>query len=55
MNPASITQTAYYKGKLPDIVGSWQRSYILTVACELIVLSYALFGSQQRPKNMLGI
>jgi len=25
------------------------------LACELIMLSYALFGSQQRPKDMIAI
>jgi len=41
------------QGGLADLLGSWRWTWMLTVACELIMLSYALFGSQQRPKDML--
>jgi len=44
-----------FQGGLADILGSWRWTWMLTVACELIMLSYALFGSQQRPKDMIAI
>lgn len=43
------------QGGLADLLGSWRWTWMLTVGCELFMLSYALFGSQVRPKDMIDI
>lgn len=37
------------QGVCADIIGSWRGTWWLVVACELIMLSYALWGSRIRP------
>ena len=37
------------QGVCADIIGSWRSTWWLVVACELIMLSYALWGSRIRP------
>lgn len=46
---------ALLQGGLADIMGSWRWTWMLTVACELFMLSYALFGSKVRQKDMIDI
>ncbi|GGE89788.1 MFS transporter, FHS family, L-fucose permease [Chishuiella changwenlii] len=41
------------QGGLADYMGSWRWTWILSVICELLILSYALFGSTQRKKDIL--
>ena len=41
------------QGGLADIFGSWRWTWGLTVLCELLMLSYALFGSRIRPKDII--
>lgn len=41
------------QGGLADILGSWRWTWSLTVICELLMLSYALFGSRIRPKDIV--
>ncbi|WP_278552887.1 MFS transporter [Elizabethkingia bruuniana] len=41
------------QGGLADIFGSWRWTWSLTVICELLMLSYALFGSRIRPKDII--
>lgn len=41
------------QGGLADALGSWRWTWILTVVCELLMLSYALFGSKIREKDLL--
>ena len=41
------------QGGLADIFGSWRWTWSLTVICELLMLSYALFGSCIRPKDII--
>jgi FHS family L-fucose permease-like MFS transporter len=40
------------QGGLADILGSWRWTWSLTVTCELLMLSYALFGSKIREKDL---
>lgn len=41
------------QGGLADIFGSWRWTWMLTVICELLMLSYALFGSRIREKDLI--
>ncbi|MGY0037839.1 hypothetical protein [Pedobacter sp. NJ-S-72] len=41
------------QGGLADILGSWRWTWSLTVVCELLMLSYALFGSRIREKDLI--
>jgi FHS family L-fucose permease-like MFS transporter len=41
------------QGGLADAFGSWRWTWILTVVCELLMLSYALFGSKIREKDLI--
>ncbi|MDC8104668.1 MFS transporter [Chryseobacterium sp. PTM-20240506] len=41
------------QGGLADLFGSWRWTWILTVICELLMLSYALFGSKIREKDII--
>jgi len=41
------------QGGLADVIGTWRWTWLLTVACELLMLSYALFGSKIRAKDMI--
>ncbi len=41
------------QGGLADAFGSWRWTWILTVICELLMLSYALFGSKIREKDLI--
>ncbi|MFE7085555.1 MFS transporter [Sphingobacterium spiritivorum] len=41
------------QGGLADILGSWRWTWSLAVICELLMLSYALFGSRIRPKDIV--
>lgn len=41
------------QGGLADVFGSWRWTWILTVVCELLMLSYALFGSKIREKDLI--
>lgn len=41
------------QGGLADSLGSWRWTWILTVVCELLMLSYALFGSKIREKDLI--
>lgn len=41
------------QGGLADALASWRWTWILTVVCELLMLSYALFGSKIREKDLL--
>jgi FHS family L-fucose permease-like MFS transporter len=41
------------QGGLADIIGSWRYTWCLTLLCELLMLSYALFGSRPREKDII--
>jgi FHS family L-fucose permease-like MFS transporter len=41
------------QGGLADILGSWRWTWWLTVLSEMIMLSYALFGSHIREKDLI--
>lgn len=41
------------QGGLADVFGSWRWTWWLTVFCEMIMLSYALFGSRIREKDLI--
>ncbi|TCC93113.1 MFS transporter [Pedobacter hiemivivus] len=41
------------QGGLADVFGSWRWTWGLTVVCELLMLSYALFGSRIRAKDLI--
>lgn len=41
------------QGGLADVLGSWRWTWMLTVVCELLMLSYALFGSRIRAKDLI--
>jgi len=41
------------QGGLADLFGSWRWTWMLSVVCELFMLSYALFGSKIRSKDIL--
>ena len=41
------------QGGLADILGSWRWTWGLSVACELLMLSYALFGYKIRKQDVL--
>lgn len=41
------------QGALADIFGSWRWTWWLTVVCEVLILLYALFGSQPREKDII--
>lgn len=41
------------QGGLADIFGSWRWTWSLTLVCELLILLYALFGSQPREKDSI--
>ncbi|MDR4951309.1 MFS transporter [Chryseobacterium sp. ES2] len=41
------------QGGLADILGSWRWTWWLTVICELLMLTYALFGSRIREKDLI--
>ncbi len=43
------------QGGLADLFGSWRWTWTITVVCELLMLSYALFGSRIREKDMIDI
>lgn len=40
------------QGVLADIMGGWQMSWLIVVACELIMLSYARIGSRIKPGDI---
>ena len=41
------------QGGLADFLGSWRWTWGLSVACELLMLSYALFGYKIRKQDVL--
>ncbi|WP_462268002.1 MFS transporter [Mucilaginibacter sp.] len=41
------------QGGLADIFGTWRWTWSLSVICELLMLSYALFGSRPRAQDLL--
>lgn len=41
------------QGVLADVFGQWRWTWILSFICELVMLSYALFGSNQRKKDII--
>ena len=41
------------QGGLADIFGTWRWTWSLTVVCELVMLSYALFGSRPRDQDII--
>ena len=41
------------QGGLADIFGSWRWTWSLSVVCELLMLSYALFGSRIRQQDIV--
>lgn len=41
------------QGLLADILGSWQWTWMIVVVCELVMLYYALWGSQIKDKECL--
>ncbi len=41
------------QGGLADLFGTWRWTWSLAVICELLMLSYALFGSRPRDKDLL--
>ena len=41
------------QGGLADLFGTWRWTWGLSVLCELLMLSYALFGSRPREKDIL--
>lgn len=41
------------QGALADLFGSWRWTWCLTLICELLILSYALFGSRTREKDII--
>lgn len=41
------------QGGLADILDSWRWTWTLTIVCELLMLSYALFGSKIRKQDIL--
>ncbi len=41
------------QGGLADIFGTWRWTWILTIVCELVMLSYALFGSYPRAEDII--
>jgi MFS transporter, FHS family, L-fucose permease len=43
------------QGGLADVFGSWRWTWSITVICELLMLSYALFGSRIREKDMIDV
>jgi len=43
------------QGILADTLGSWRYTWLIIIACELVILSYALIGSKIREKDMVGI
>lgn len=45
----------FIQGGLADILGSWRWTWALTVICELVMLSYALFGSRISEKDVVRV
>ena len=43
------------QGGLADVFGSWRWTWSITVICELLMLSYALFGSRIREKDIIDV
>lgn len=41
------------QGMIADIVGSWQWTWLIAVACELVMLYYARIGSHARKKDIV--
>lgn len=41
------------QGGMADIFGSWRWTWWITVVCELLMLSYALFGSRMRTQDRI--
>jgi FHS family L-fucose permease-like MFS transporter len=41
------------QGGLADVLGSWRWTWVLIVICELVMLTYALFGSRIREKDLI--
>ena len=41
------------QGMLTDMLGSWQWTWTLALVCELVMLSYALWGCKIREQDML--
>ncbi len=41
------------QGGLADLFGSWRWTWFLTVICELVMLTYALYGSRIREKDLI--
>lgn len=40
------------QGLLADIIGSWQYTWIIIIACELVMLYYAMIGSRIRRRDL---
>ncbi|MDR1946138.1 MAG: hypothetical protein LBQ51_03090 [Desulfovibrio sp.] len=43
------------QGFLADILGSWQWTWLIVVVCELVMLYYALWGSQVKEAECLNV
>lgn len=43
------------QGGLADLFGSWRWTWILTVICEVVMLTYALYGSRIREKDLINV
>ena len=41
------------QGGLADLLGSWRWTWLLTVFCEVVMLTYALYGSHIREKDLI--
>jgi len=41
------------QGGLADLFGSWRWTWFLTVICELVMLTYALYGSRIRQEDLI--
>lgn len=42
-----------FQGILADVFGAWRWTWVLSVICELVMLSYALLGSRQRKEDIV--
>ncbi|MFI3319791.1 MAG: MFS transporter [Rikenellaceae bacterium] len=40
------------QGGMADVLGSWQWTWSMVVACELVILYYAIFGSRIKEKEL---
>ena len=41
------------QGVLADLWGSWQWTWVIAIVCELVMLYYALIGSNIRDKECI--